>query len=122
MNSEIDLSAFNVKLASQNRLLLPRLTENELKYYQVTDLQALEKTQGALLEPVPTLCTPSTICHGDLILVPGLAFDSDGYRLGYGKGHFDRFLAKHPTIPTAGIGFLEQKSEEALPRMSGIFR
>ncbi len=116
MNGEIDLSAFNQLLARQNRLLLPRRVDNALKYYPISNLQQLEKTQGSLLEPNPALYTHTAIGPGDLILVPGLAFDADGFRLGYGKGHFDKFLAKHPTIPTAGIGFLEQKSEEPLPR------
>ena len=116
MKDEIDLSAFNVKLAKENRLLLPRRVENGLQYYQVSDLATLERTEGYLMEPNPALCIPAALSTEDLILVPGLAFDAEGFRLGYGKGHFDRFLAQHSSIPTAGVGFFEQKSEDPLPR------
>ena len=41
----------------------------------------------------------------DLIVVPGMAFDPDGHRLGRGKGYYDRFLAQHPNVYTIGICF-----------------
>jgi 5-formyltetrahydrofolate cyclo-ligase len=41
----------------------------------------------------------------DLIVVPGMAFDAAGNRLGRGKGYYDRFLAQHPGVPTVGVCF-----------------
>jgi 5-formyltetrahydrofolate cyclo-ligase len=41
----------------------------------------------------------------DLIVVPGMAFDSNGHRLGRGRGYYDRFLAQHPQVPTIGLCF-----------------
>lgn len=52
----------------------------------------------------------------DCILVPGLGFDREMYRLGYGEGYYDRFLANIGNIPTIGVGFKEQLCEELLPR------
>lgn len=54
--------------------------------------------------------------HIDYILVPGLGFDSEMYRIGYGKGYYDQFLASVGDIPTIGVGFKEQLCEELLPR------
>lgn len=41
----------------------------------------------------------------DLIVVPGMAFDADGHRLGRGRGYYDRFLTRHPDVHTIGICF-----------------
>jgi 5-formyltetrahydrofolate cyclo-ligase len=42
----------------------------------------------------------------DLVLVPGVAFDRQGHRLGHGLGYFDRFLSRVPkTTPTVGLAF-----------------
>lgn len=54
----------------------------------------------------------------DLVLVPLLAFDSHGYRLGYGGGFYDRYLSEHRakrTIRAIGIAYAGQKVDE-LPR------
>jgi 5,10-methenyltetrahydrofolate synthetase len=50
-----------------------------------------------------------------LILVPLLAFDRQGTRLGRGKGFYDRLLAKWPQLPAIGIAFSWQQSNESLP-------
>jgi 5-formyltetrahydrofolate cyclo-ligase len=41
----------------------------------------------------------------DLIVVPGMAFDREGHRLGRGRGYYDRFLARHPQVHTIGLCF-----------------
>ena len=41
----------------------------------------------------------------DLIVVPGMAFDNEGHRLGRGRGYYDRFLAQHPHTRTIGLCF-----------------
>jgi len=41
----------------------------------------------------------------DLIVVPGMAFDKEGHRLGRGRGYYDRFLAQHPNTYTIGLCF-----------------
>jgi 5-formyltetrahydrofolate cyclo-ligase len=51
----------------------------------------------------------------DILLVPGLAFDAEGYRLGYGGGFYDALLSKlDGRLPTLGVGFALQEVE-ALP-------
>ena len=46
--------------------------------------------------------------HFDFILVPGVGFNPNGYRLGRGKGYYDKFLSKQPDLFTVGVCFREQ--------------
>ena len=66
-------------------------------------LLASEFQTGALKihEPVGATMAPSP----DLVLVPGLAFDTTGARLGRGKGFYDRWLAANPAVHSVGICF-----------------
>jgi 5-formyltetrahydrofolate cyclo-ligase len=48
----------------------------------------------------------------DFIIIPGLAFDSNNYRLGYGGGYYDTFLAQHPTAFKQGIFYPFQEVAE----------
>jgi 5-formyltetrahydrofolate cyclo-ligase len=49
----------------------------------------------------------------DVVVTPGLAFDRAGRRLGYGGGHYDRFLDRvEPRALRVGIGFSSQLAEE----------
>jgi 5-formyltetrahydrofolate cyclo-ligase len=49
-----------------------------------------------------------TLAAGDLVVVPGLCFDRDGFRLGHGGGHYDRTLAQH-AFATVGLAFERQR-------------
>lgn len=109
---EIDTAPLNMQLARKELLALPKIEPDGLSFYLVNDLgRQLDPSSFGILEPIPSLCTPATNLH--LILVPGLAFDHDHHRLGYGKGHYDRYLANH-SIHSIGIGFKEQLTA-ALP-------
>jgi 5-formyltetrahydrofolate cyclo-ligase len=48
----------------------------------------------------------------DLILVPGVVFARDGYRIGYGGGYYDYFLVRHPEALKIGVGFPLQLVEK----------
>jgi 5-formyltetrahydrofolate cyclo-ligase len=50
--------------------------------------------------------------HYDLILVPAIVFDQQGYRIGYGGGYYDFFLAQHPGALKIGVGFPIQLVEK----------
>ncbi len=65
--------------------------------------EPLEKGHWGLMEPV---FAQHFIPPVQLLLVPGLAFDDDGHRMGYGRGFYDALLAKLPEeLLTMGVGF-----------------
>lgn len=107
--NEINLWPLNEQLASENRLVLPRLEGNKLCLYQVFQLNQLKLNRYGLLEPFSD-CPAVDFSQIDIALIPGLGFDLKTlYRLGYGEGYYDRLLASNSVPHTCGIGFIEQE-------------
>jgi 5-formyltetrahydrofolate cyclo-ligase len=117
-SDEIDLTFVNLMLAEEGKLHLPKVEEDAgLKIYRVNDpSKELHKSKWGLWEPDPAVCLQIDIATIDCILVPGLGFDIDHHRIGYGKGHYDQLLAQcSPLLKTIGIGFKEQYCPSGLP-------
>lgn len=80
-------------LAQGKRVALPRCVEGTrlMRFYLIRSRADLEKGSFGLMEP-KTACEPLVSTKNSICLVPGLAYDRAGYRLGYGGGYYDRFL------------------------------
>lgn len=63
---------------------------------EILSLEELEPGAYGILEPRSDCIRPVSGEEVDLTLVPGLAFDKNGYRIGYGGGFYDRFFEKYP--------------------------
>lgn len=115
--TELDLTSLNQILASEKRLLLPGIQSGQMLPYLVKEpATQLHHYRARILEPDPAQCQVVETRRIDVILVPGLAFDRERYRLGYGEGWYDRFLAQGTGIHSVGVGFTEQLSASLLPR------
>ncbi|QDU77710.1 putative 5-formyltetrahydrofolate cyclo-ligase [Bremerella volcania] len=70
------------------------LADNQLGLFLLTDLQELERGTFGISEPIAELRAERTISPEtiDTLVMPGVAFDRRGNRIGYGKGYFDRLL------------------------------
>ncbi len=81
-------------LADGKTLLLPRVERGGLGLYEVRDLAVdLEPGTWGIREPRPDRCPPADPGRVGFALIPGVAFDGRGRRLGYGGGFYDRLLA-----------------------------
>ena len=65
-----------------------------MDFYLINSFDDLEKGTFGVLEPVESRCELYSGEDG-ICIVPGLCFDYSGYRLGYGKGYYDRFLTNY---------------------------
>ncbi|NLZ72204.1 MAG: 5-formyltetrahydrofolate cyclo-ligase, partial [Clostridiaceae bacterium] len=76
-------------------------------------MDQLKKDNFGILSPDPNSCSKVLPEEIDLALIPLLAFNAQGYRLGYGKGYYDRYLPQlKATCNKIGIAFSEQLSKE----------
>lgn len=114
--TEIDTQSLNLYLAESSQLVLPRVQNGRLILHRVSALSHLALSNWNILEPIPQLCPEISVEKLALVLVPGLAFDAYGHRLGYGKGFYDKLLSSIPKhTQTMGISFLEQRHSQPLP-------
>ena len=89
MDNEIDLRGI---LSDDKRFYLPRVNGNNIEVCPYSLGDKLKKSAFGVLEPVLPATDPK---EPDLVIVPALMADSQGYRLGYGGGYYDRFLSKY---------------------------
>ncbi len=83
-----------------------------MNFYPFTIGDTLVKDETGVLGPkIGASVVP------ELLLVPCLAMDSEGYRLGYGQGWYDRYLTGHPNIFTLGV-VAQEFFVETLPRQT----
>lgn len=106
---EIDMSEINQAILLQNKtLVLPYISmeKHEMSFHVVTHLDELIKNDFGLFEPNPVIHNRMPIHQIDLILTPGVAFSTNGYRLGYGGGFYDRLFSElSKATPKIGIAF-----------------
>lgn len=101
---------FEAALRDGKRVAAPRVFGEDMKYYYITSYENLEPGYFQIPEPKTTL--PEAEDEQALLVVPGVAFDADCHRLGYGKGFYDRYLSAHPKHPTVALALDFQIREE----------
>lgn len=88
------------------RVAVPKVFGDEMKFIYLDDLSKIEKGYCGIPEPIdnePVADDPTA-----LVLMPGLAFDPQGHRIGYGGGFYDKFLAREPHHPTLALCYAFQ--------------
>ena len=83
------------------RIAVPKILGDTMIFVWLDDLTAVEKGYSNIPEPIDL--TPVADDPTALVLMPGMAFDPEGHRCGYGGGFYDKFLASEPDHPTLAL-------------------
>ncbi|GAE24765.1 5-formyltetrahydrofolate cyclo-ligase [Halalkalibacter wakoensis JCM 9140] len=88
------------------KVVVPRTNfpKKTMNFYQITSFEQLEERPYQLKEPKTQYCQAVPNSMFDIVIVPGLAFDVEGRRLGFGGGFYDRFLPDLH-VPTIALAF-----------------
>lgn len=98
-------------LRDGKRVAVPKCYGDEMKFIYMDDLSQVEKGYAGIPEPIAD--GPEGDDPHALVLMPGLAFDKEGHRIGYGGGFYDKFLAREREHPTLALCYEFQM----LPRL-----
>lgn len=123
MNSEVATFDLLDRLLHREKMVCAPIVDTrqlELIPHRIRDPKTeLVRHRYGMLEPNAT-CPTFPIAQLQLIIVPGIAFDHNGYRLGYGKGFYDRFLVKCPHAVSVGLAYQMQIVENTFPQVWDI--
>ena len=91
LDDELFTHDFVRRWADRKTMLLPRVAGDSLTVHQYTDILSMRRGAYGIMEP----CTPEFTDYDavGLVIVPGVAFDREGNRLGRGRGYYDRLFA-----------------------------
>lgn len=88
---------------------VPRIDENQMQFYEIASMDDLEVGYYGILEP-KNACQLAQ--KAELVVMPGLAFDEKGHRLGYGGGFYDKYLETIGECKKIALAFSEQMIED----------
>ena len=108
LQSEVDTTNLIKDCFEKGKVvLLPKIENDLMNFYKVDEDEILFKSSFGVEEPLgksEKLNKPDEI---DLMIVPGVGFDKENNRIGFGKGYYDKYL-QNLNIKTIGICFKEQ--------------
>ena len=120
MRSEVKTDGLLDYLLTRDKIALAPVIEVKCRtlvpYHVTNPKKDLVRHRYGMLQPNRNFCPKFPANEIGLIVVPGVAFDIKGYRIGYGGGFYDRFLLKCPQTTWIGLAFAEQMIEDTLPQ------
>jgi 5-formyltetrahydrofolate cyclo-ligase len=109
-NDEVDTQEIIKELLAnkEKNIIVPYVVKNNpiLQLSEIKNFNELEPKTWGILEPKDEFIRKFDIENVDLVIIPGIVFDQNGHRIGYGYGYYDRFLKKlDKNVVKIGFGF-----------------
>ena len=103
-NNEVDTIKIIKYFLGKKLVAVPKIENNEMNFYYINNVDELKMGKYHILEPITD---KKVIEFKDTVsLTPGICYSKDGYRIGYGKGYYDKFYKKNK-VYSIGLCFKE---------------
>lgn len=100
------------------RVAVPKVTGKDMDFILLTDFSQLKSGYYGIPEPEEGEIVS---WQEALMIMPGVAFDRENHRVGYGGGFYDRYLEKHPRIQKVAVAFAFQILDQVPTEPTDIF-
>ena len=92
-NNEVDTLKIINYFIDKKKIAVPRIDNNIMNFYYINSINDLKVGYYGILEPINN----NIVCefNNSVCITPGICFDKYGYRIGYGKGFYDKFFYNH---------------------------
>ena len=115
INNETDLTDYYKYLKENNKkIFFPRVSGDTMEFYRIDGYKEMKIGSFSIMEPVADEDRRFKEDDRALMIVPGIAFSTDRYRIGYGKGYYDKYLSCHSGIDTIGVCYDFQLTNEKI--------
>jgi len=96
-------------LSKGKKVAIPKIINNEMNFYYIKDIEDVEIGHFGVMEPIT-----NEIAKDDkaLVIMPGVAFDSEKNRIGHGKGFYDKYLDKNKSFDKIALAYDFQVMEK----------
>ena len=118
-NSEVNTHNMIKEALKNKTVVIPKVESHEIEPSVIIDFDNLV-TSGrfGILEPIEAM--KIAYKNIDFVLVPGIVFDKEGHRIGYGFGYYDKFLKKVPKSVKIGLAFDFQVVDKIPSKMHDV--
>ena len=104
-NNEIDTTDLIKHFLKEKIVAVPKINNNVMNFYYIKSLSELKKGNYNILEPITNnIVNDFSLC---VSITPGVCFSKDLYRIGYGRGYYDKFYSKYNEIYKIGLSYDE---------------
>lgn len=98
--------------ANGKKVVVPKVHGDIMKFYQISSYDELETGCFGIMEPKMGCEEITHVPENSIVIMPGVAFDKKGNRIGYGKGYYDKYFSKYPECYKIAIAFSIQLVSE----------